>query len=167
MDEISKTGVFYESLDLSKGRIVLIKPIFYLMRRLVLAASIILLDHFSIQVVLLFIQVITSIFIIGFVRTEKIQRNKESIIDEILLLLTMYACLCFSEWISNPSMKFNISYILIASLAITIGILLFGILKQSVCQAKHNFRVWRAKRKYMKQRRNFQKTLSFTHQWRI
>ena len=48
MDEISKTGVFYESLDLSKGRIVLIKPIFYLIRRLVLAASIILLDHFSI-----------------------------------------------------------------------------------------------------------------------
>ena len=55
MDEISKTGVFYEGLDLSKGRIVLIKPIFYLVRRLMLAASIVLLDHFSTQVVLLFI----------------------------------------------------------------------------------------------------------------
>ena len=106
MDQISKTGVFYENLDLSKGKIVLIKPLFYLVRRLMLAISVVIVDHFYLQVILLFAQVIASLCIIGFIRTEKVQNNRESYINELMLLLTMYACLCFSEWLSDPLIKF-------------------------------------------------------------
>ena len=90
---------------------------------------------------------VTSIIIIGFIKTEKIRSNRESITNELMLLLTLYACLCFSEWLSDPQIKFNISYFLIAGLLLSIGIILFGILRQVGFEMRKKYRVWYARRK--------------------
>ena len=96
---------------------------------------------------------IASIFIIGLIKTEKIKNNKENITNELMLLLTMYACLCFSEWLSDPQIKFNISYFLIAGLLLSIGTILSGILRQVSFEVRKKFKLWYAKRKLMKQRK--------------
>ena len=163
MDQIAKTGVLYELLDLANGRIVLIKPAFYLIRRLVLALSVVVFDYFFLQVILFYIQVIASLFIIGFIKTEKIKNNRESITNELMLLLTMYACLCFSEWLSDPQIKFNISYFLIAGLLLSIGTILSGILRQVGFQVRKKYKLCYARRKLLKQRKVLKVKLSATY----
>ena len=93
---------------------------------------------------------ITSIFIIGFIKTEKVNNNRENVTNELMLLLTMYACLCFSEWLSDPQIKFNISYFLIAGLLLSIGIILSGILRQVGFEVRKKYKLWFARRKLMK-----------------
>ena len=106
---------------------------------------------------------IASIFIIGFIKTEKIKNNRESITNELMLLLTMYACLCFSEWLSDPQIKFNISYYLIASLLLSIGTILSGILRQVGSQVRKKYEIFYARRKLIKQRKILKVKLSATY----
>ena len=68
----SRFKILYERLELKKGIIVLIQPIFFLFRRLILTLSVVLVDQTLIwQVMLLYFQVIASIIIISYIEVEK------------------------------------------------------------------------------------------------
>ena len=146
----SRFKILYERLELKKGIIVLIQPIFFLLRRLILTLSVVLLDQTLIwQVMLLYFQVIVSIIIISYIEVEKTiyrQSRREKILNELMLLMTMYACLCFSEWLPEPKIRFNISYGLIGSLFLSIAIILAGILGNSFFATKRKIRIWMARR---------------------
>ena len=123
---------------------------FFLFRRLILTVSVVLLDKTLIwQVMLLYFQVITSIIIISYIEVEKTiyrQSRREKILNELILLMTMYACLCFSDWLPEPQIRFNISYGLIACLFISIAIILGGILGSTFLATKKKIRIKIAKR---------------------
>ena len=104
---------------------------------------------------LLYFQVIASIIIISYIEVEKTvfrQSRREKITNELILLMTMYACLCFSDWLPEVQIRFNISYCLIGSLIVSMVVILSGIVAQTFLNLKKVVRLRLARRKLKFQR---------------
>ena len=55
--------------------------------------------------------------------------------------MTMYACLCFSDWLPEVKIRFNISYGLIGGLIASMVVILGGIVVQTFFNIKKTVRM--------------------------
>ena len=91
---------------------MLIYPIFFFIRRLILSASVIYTStHLIVQIYGFAGMTTAMIILVGHVKPFKLQkRNKVEILNEVCILLIMYQTFCFSDFLPSPRIKFYIGY---------------------------------------------------------
>jgi hypothetical protein len=96
-------GTFYEGLRLQEGRKVLLQPIFFLFRRLLLALTVVTFnDVLIVQIYLIAGQTIASIMIIGLIKPfDDEKQNFIEMANEMFILFTLYGMICFSPFITD------------------------------------------------------------------
>jgi len=150
----SRFGAFYEDLKLSTGKRILLQPSFFLVRRFILVAAILLVENILIvQIFMMASQIIIQVIIIGSNVFGSKSREKTEYFNEIVLMMSMYTMFVFSPWVTDVYVVFYFGYIVIAivvtHLLINLGIILVSTIKTTISQCKRRF----ALAKYKKQRK--------------
>ena len=101
-------GALYDQINLEEGPKVLLLPLFFLLRRLMLAISVVILNQVLIwQIMLMALQIIVSVIIIGNVRPFYFQSmSKKELFNEIILMFVMYTIICFSPFVPDVTIRF-------------------------------------------------------------
>lgn len=147
-------GKLYEELNPQAGTKILLQPSFFLLRRLLLALAVSSVGQTLIwQIYLMTAQIIIQIIIIGSNIYESRSKSNLEYFNEIILLFVLYTVFCFSPWIYDAEIKFNIGYlvILVVMLHIVVNLLLMLIstckLLKTKCRRKFVMRRYRRDRK--------------------
>ena len=108
-----RVGTVYDELDLRKGKKILIQPVFFLLRRIVLAYTIVYMkDNFAGQVIVIYLQTLASVIILSSVHAfESKQRHRMEFFNEAILLLILYTILCFSDWLDDEELQLKIGFV--------------------------------------------------------
>ena len=151
---VTRVGALYDELDIRKGAKIFLQPVFFLIRRLVMAATIVHLKHFlAAQIYLIFFQSALSVIILSYIRAyQKGSRHRMEIFNEIILVLTLYTIMCFSDWLSDVELKMKIGYVACALVSFHF-ILNIAIMTTTTIQvSKRKCRFKSLQRKYKKER---------------
>ena len=123
-------GAFYQGLDTRVGKKFLAVPVFFLIRRAMLAVAVCVVNKTLIyQVYIMWGQIVFQTFIIGSgVYSTKGARRSE-FFNEITLMLVLYTVLCFSPWLDDIAMRIIIGYIVCSIVIIHFLVNFFIILR--------------------------------------
>ena len=127
----AKYGEFYEGLKLSNGPVVFWQPIWFLIRRFLLATTIVWRHRVLVlQVVQMTGQIITAVIIIGNVRpfTDP-KKSRFEFFNEIMIMLVMYHIICFSPFVPSLETKFLLGYSVCFVVSMHLVINLYFIMK--------------------------------------
>ena len=76
-------------------------------------------------------QIVTSVIILGRLKPFKTRDKRETeIFNEIILMVVMYTIMCFSSFVPDAAVRFNIGYVCIAAIAAHLAVN-FAIIGQS------------------------------------
>ena len=117
---IKRVGTLYDELDVRKGAKIFFQPIFFLLRRLILVITIIHMnDNFACQIALITGQTLIAVVILSFIQAfQSKQRYRMELFNEIILMLTLYTIMCFSDWLTDHvEIKLKIGYVACALVA--------------------------------------------------
>jgi len=152
-------GAFYDELSLRNGKMVLLQPVWFLVRRLLLAIIVVLLKTTVIwQISLMTLTVITQVIILGrvgpFVEKSKIRFE---FFSEVTLMLVMYHMICFTPFVPDVQVRFNLGYSVCAVISFHL-LLSFGLLaKRNHGELKIGYIKWKGKREYTASRKALKK----------
>lgn len=122
-----KHSEFYKELNMRHGPMVLLQPIWFLVRRLVLATIVVFLGQTAIwQIALMTLTVITQVIILG--RVEPfVDKNKMyfEFFSETIVMLVMYTLICFTPFLPDLEMRFRLGYICIGIISVHLLVSLF------------------------------------------
>ena len=104
---IERFGDLYYELNLNGSKMVLIQPVFFILRRLMMAIAIVIVNKVLIwQIFLMASQIVASTIIIGNVVPFKLKsKMKSEYFNEIILMFVMYAVICFSPFVADLEVK--------------------------------------------------------------
>lgn len=95
-------GAWREGLDLRQGPRVLFWPTFFILRRLHLAATVIFIDNFLLQVLMLLLQVFISVSYLGWTVPWKSKQTwYKQFLEEIFLLAVCYHLILFTPIVES------------------------------------------------------------------
>ena len=85
---------------------------YYYIRRLLLAATAVMLSHVLVVQLLIFqLSAIMHLILIGYTHPFKLKRhNYSEMMNEVSTLLIMQHVFCFTDWIPDPILKYNIGF---------------------------------------------------------
>ena len=145
-------GHLYDELDLRVGKLALVQPLFFIVRRFMLAIAIVsLAKHLIFQIMIMSSQIVTSAIIIGNLSPFRGQfKKKIEMFNEVILMLVMYTIICFSPLVTSPEIKFSIGYIsmVFVSTHLVVNFTIIG--KSTFRLAKIKIFIKMAKRKHVK-----------------
>ena len=137
----AKYGGVFEELSLERGAWVFMQPAFFLIRRLILAVTVVAVPYLIVQIYLVTTQSLISLLIVEYVRpfSSPSQRRME-LFNEVLLILLLYTMMCFTPWISDVETKYQTGYLSCLLVAFhfvfNISIMLVASLRTLVTQCK-------------------------------
>ena len=106
-----KFGVLYEGLDLRSGRIVSLLNFLFLYRRYLLGIAVVFQKHLIVQVYILIFGSIASLILVGFYDAFLLKKETyNEYFNETIIMLSLYTFMCFSDFVPDPVMQFNIGY---------------------------------------------------------
>lgn len=109
---ISRYGALYSDLRLKTGRTVLMVPGFFLFRRVMLGIAICTVGRVFIwQVFLMTGQITTQVIIIGSGVYQTPSRRRAEFFNELMLMFVMYTIFCFTPWVDDVIVKFQLGYL--------------------------------------------------------
>jgi len=108
----NKYKEFYVNLNLRNGEMVLLQPLWFLYRRLILAVIVVFLGYTVIwQISLMTFTVITQVIILGrvapFISKEE---NSYEIFNECIVMLIMYHLIYFTPFVPSVELRFKLGY---------------------------------------------------------
>ena len=85
---------------------------YYYIRRLLLAATAVMLSHVLVVQLLIFkLSAISHLILIGYTHPFALKRhNYSEMMNEVSTLLIMYHIFCFTDWIPDPALQYNIGF---------------------------------------------------------
>lgn len=106
-----KFGAFYENIDTNAGRLVILEPITFLVRRLALCAVVIYTDSMVYQFLVIIATCVWQVKLVTTVKPYKtIFHHHMEILNEVLIMLVVYTFMLFSDFVTNVEMQFKIGY---------------------------------------------------------
>jgi hypothetical protein len=97
-----KYGALYNSLNLARGRSIILSPMHYFFRRMLLAIVIICQDSLFVQILAIVSSFVMATMILGFTKPFNDPfMQKMEYFNEIVLLLTLYCMMCFSDFVAQ------------------------------------------------------------------
>ena len=147
-------GALYDEVNLEEGPKVLLQPLFFLLRRMLLAIAVVIFDKVLIwQIMLMALQIVASVIIIGNVRPFHFQsRSNKELFNEIILMFVMYTIICFSPFVPDVTIRFQIGYITIFVVGLHLAVNVYQILLVTVRQLIRENRMRRARKHHKRQR---------------
>ena len=141
-------------MDLRVGKLVLVQPFFFLVRRLMIAIAIVIVNQVLIwQIMLMASQIVASVIIIGNVRPYRHpSKRKIEIFNEIILMVVMYTIICFSDLVPNIEARFTIGYVCMATISTHLGVNFIIIGKTTYNKIRMKILLRLAIRRYKKER---------------
>jgi hypothetical protein len=139
---LQKFAPFYEELDHKNTYIAVFRFVF-MFRRLLLALTIVMIDILAFQLLIGFMQCTMTLITIGFVEPyeEKSKWIKE-LLNEQVILATVYFAMCFSQLVPDPHVQSGVGYAFCGMLATHIvsnlGLMLFSSLNLVIQRFKRN-----------------------------
>lgn len=140
----ARFGALYQDLRLSNGIRVLYQPTFFLIRRIILALTVVVIKEMLIlQLLLVFFQSFVAILILQLANPYRIESQlRMEMLNECVLLTVAYTIICFSSWIPNIETKYKIGYvsscIVCIHLIVNLSIITYTTIKTNIrrCQLK-------------------------------
>jgi hypothetical protein len=126
-----KYGNLTEGLDLSKGRVIVLSPINFLLRRQLLIAGVVLIDYVVPQYCIVLFGVMVNFVSSGFFETRENSSLKlNDFFNEIIIVLTLYTMMCFTGFLTDPTRQLEVGYVscllVVAHLLINLSLMLMG-----------------------------------------
>ena len=107
-----KFGALYEHLDLTKGRIVILEPVGFLLRRMLIAYVCIFPTTLTYQYLALYASILWQIIFNGVVQPFKSKKdNRMTIFNESVIMICLYQFICFSDFVPDVNTRFMIGYV--------------------------------------------------------
>ena len=147
-----RVGTLYDELDIRKGKKIFIQPIFFLLRRLILAYTVVHMnDNFAGQIAVILLQTLTSLMILSFLEAFiNGRRHNMELFNELIMLMTLYTIMCFSDWLGDLEVQFKIGYVACALIGFHFGLNLFLIIVTTVRVTKQRCRMRILRKKHAK-----------------
>ena len=93
-------GTFYEDLDLELGKKVFLQPVFFLFRRVYMAAMVLYVTSFTWQFIMLLIHLVASIVLLIILKPfSESKKVRAEMMNEYLLLIMFYHVICFTPFV--------------------------------------------------------------------
>jgi len=140
---------------------VLLQPIWFLVRRLLLAVMVVFLDNTVIwQVALMTMTVVTQVIILGRVEPFALpSRVRYELFSECVVMLVMYHMICFTPFVSDLEVRFRLGYSVCTVVSVHLSYSLGILLKTTLKDLWRMYRIHNASKEHDKQRTELQKRL--------
>ena len=149
---IARYGDVYLELNLSGSKMVLLQPVFFIFRRLMLAIAIVVFNKVLIwQIFLMASQIVASTIIIGNVAPFKLHsKNKTELFNEVILMFVMYTIICFSPFVPDLEVKHGIGYLCMAIISVHLLVNLVNMGRFSYSKIKRECIIQKRRKEYKK-----------------
>ena len=134
------------------------------MRRLIFAYAVVLMnDNFAGQIALILLQVLASLMILSLLEAliDRRRHNME-LFNELIMLLTLYTIMCFSDWLDDQEFQFKIGYVACALIGFHSGLNLFLITVTTLRETKQRCRLCILRKRHKKARQALKARLEET-----
>ena len=140
---------------------VLLEPIWFLVRRLFLAVMVVFLSTTVIwQVALMTMTVVTQVIILGRVEPFALpSRVRYEFFSECVVMLVMYHMICFTPFVADLETRFRIGYSVCTVVSVHLAYSLGIMLKTALQDLRRMYRIRNASKEHDKQRTELQKRL--------
>ena len=156
-----KHAEFYTQLKLRNGRMVVLQPIWFLTRRLLLAIIVVFLGSTVIwQIALMTMTVITQVIILGRVAPFTLpNKTRFEMFSEGIVMLVMYHLICFTPFVPEVEMRFKLGYLVCASVCIHLLVSITILLTATYRDLRIKYFIRSAGKLHNKQRKVLQERL--------
>lgn len=156
-----RVGSVYEELDIRKGKKILIQPMFFLLRRLVLGYAVVYMnDNFAGQIMVIALQTLASAMVLSYVHAFKsMQRHRMEFFNEVVFLLILYTILCFSDWLGDEELQLKIGFVSCSLICIHLGLNFLLIIVTAVRMTKRRCQIRILRKKQQKDREDLKEKL--------
>lgn len=151
--EQEKIFNYLEELSLRKGASVLMFPFFFLLRRLLIAASVVMLNHLFAQFFVMASLNITAVILVGYVKPfEDPFRLGTEMVNEVAIMFVLYCIICFSP-LTEPSSRSLMGIICCVIVSIHMAANLLLILFNMAKRVLFIILLWNSRLKLRRQRK--------------
>ena len=135
-------GTYYEELNLDSGKKVIFYMFFFFIRRAVLVILVVFNNNRIAQIFVMELTIHINIILI--VQTRPFTSGRfaayTEIFNEIIIMLIMYTNLCFTNFVHDPVLRFNIGYVTITIVSIhlllSLSLIVFQTVKRVIIKVK-------------------------------
>jgi hypothetical protein len=147
-------GELYENLRLKSGKTVFLQPSFFLLRRLILAFAVVVVQEVLIgQIYLIWLQCIIAVCVMEYAYPFKTQGERRmELFNEVILILVLYTMMCFTQFVPEVDTREKIGYVSSGLVALHFLVNLAIMLSVSCCNAKKSCRLHYARKNQEKER---------------
>lgn len=142
-----KFAAFYSDISIAKGPKVLLWPLFYLTRRLLLAFIMVYSSEtFALQLMVMAYHIVFSLILLGHLEPFETRfQQRLEMTNECCLMLFIYPLFCFTPFVSSPERKVEMGFICCGIVAFNLALNLGLMLKDSVLELIRMYRLRRFK----------------------
>jgi len=141
-----KYGKCYEDVDLRNGNMVLLQPIWFLLRRFIVSVMVVFFNTTVIwQIALMTLTIIVQVIILGRVQPYSVSNKRRyEMFSETILMLVLYHFICFTPFVPDLEVRFKLGYSVCGLVCLHLAVSLFLLLKESYRNAKLKRLVYKA-----------------------
>ena len=141
-----KFGAFYENVDLKAGKWIILEPVTFLVRRLVLSAVVVFTDKLIYQLLAIIATCVWQVKLVSTVKPYKSNfHHRMEIFNEVVIMFTVYTFMIFSDYVQDVDIEFLVGYFAIGFVAVHlfVNIGLIGLHSFFDCREKIRHRRWK------------------------
>jgi len=130
-------GAMLENFNTKKGRKVLLMPLFFMIRRLIIAATVIfMVDHNLFKSFMMIHHTLVALCLIWSIQAyNSLRDNLIDFFNELCVLLLSYHLILFNDWTGSDEVRYNIGWSMagitvlniVVNMLIVIGVALVGL----------------------------------------
>ena len=143
----------FEDLRTTIGPVALAHPMYFLLRRLIMAVNVVFLkDHLIFQVILKDFTILAGAIITGFIQYDSRAKRNTELFNEVIVMCVLYCMMCFSPFVPDLEAKQLMGYFLCSLVSAHLAFNLYLILGTSVRAVILSARFWLARLRLRRQR---------------
>ena len=153
-------GSLYVQLRLERGASVFLWPVYFLLRRIIMAVMLVEITQLVYQILFVIFQSFLAAILMHQVQPFQLaQLHRVEMFNEVMILFELYAVICFSPWLSDIETKVRTGYAACAILSIHFIVSLSIITKKSTRDIIRSCKFRKARRNQNQERIKLRKRL--------
>lgn len=154
---------FFEDLNLKNGPIVMLQPVYFLLRRFLMAYIVVFYrEHLFFQILFKALSIVAGVILVGHVDALYPQKRSIEFLNECIIMCVLYSMICFSPLVPDPYARYELGFFCIVIVGVHLAINLFLILFNNFKKVKLDLMIWIARRALKKQSANQKALLDST-----
>jgi hypothetical protein len=144
--------IFLRDLPLAKGRHIVLWPLYFIVRRLILSITVVLLNNFLVlQFEIVALNIIVAVILMGSASPfETPFLTKLTLFNEAFTMVLLYHFMCFTQFVQDVPTRIKIGFSFCILEAVNIAVNLLIAFAAVVREAIYKWKLWIAKREMVK-----------------